>query len=179
MIEQSVGAWAKSGSRKPTSTRLVHRESQVCRRSEAVPISPPPPIQIDMAALPLHKSQPILPSGPGLDGSQSRLVDRYPVPQVPLPPGPQIVTFPDAVGRYPDPVGRYPGPRRPGDRSVAIPIMSAATPVHAVPEIGRSLSRYRRPLPIPTVTTCDSEHFTVGSRVVAAIRCCCWCCLPL
>ena len=82
-------------------------------------------------------------------------------------------------GRYPEPVGRYPVPSRPGARSVVIPIPSAATPVHAVPGRGRSLSRSRRPLSIPIgiVATWDSEHVTAGSRVVTAIRCCC--CLPL
>ena len=62
---------------------------------------------------------------------------------------------------YPGSVGRYPGPRRPGTRSVAVPILSATTPVHAPPATpgARSVTiRSRRPLPIAIVSTCDREE---------------------
>ena len=132
VIERSVEAWPKSGSRRATS--IENHKSVVDRKpDQSIHLA----IQIEMAALPLHKSHPA--------------------------PGPQIVTFPDAVGRnpspwcsrgplrslsrtrralpgstpsrgsvgrYPDPVGRYPGPRRPGAWSVSIPIPSAAIHSH-------------------------------------------------
>ena len=75
--------------------------------------------------------------------------------------------------------------------SVATPVPSAATPDHAVPELGRSQSRYCRPLelgrllsdrvgryPFPPCRLVIVSTPTAGSRV-AAIRCCCCCCLPL
>ena len=103
-----------------------------------------------------------------------------------LLPEPQIVAFPDSVGCYPDPVGcypgsvgRYPGPRRPGTRSVAVPILSAATPVHAPPELGRLLSDRVGRYPFPPCRLVIVSTPTAGSRVAAIRCCCCCCCLPL
>ena len=104
-------------------------------------------MQIEMTALPLHKPQPVSLSGPGLDGPGPRSLP-FPMQSVATPIHGASGAQPQ-VGRYPDPVARYPGPRRPGTRSVtipipsvAIPVPSAATLIHAVPELGW-------PVPIP------------------------------
>ena len=139
-----------------------------------------------------HKSavdrEPWLPCRSVHPSSQSRLkrpLSRFTIPtglaiRATLPPGPRSLPFPIQSVATP----------APGITSVAI---VGRYPVHAVPGLGRSLSRFRRPLPpyavpvaplglrrslsrvrrslpFPTAATCDSEHFTAGSRVVAAIR---------
>ena len=139
-----------------------------------------------------HKSavdwEPWLPCRSVHPFSQSRL--KRPLSRSTIPTGLAIrAPCPRAPDHYVSRCSRsllpLPGPRR----SLSL----AVIPVHAVPGLGRSLSRFRRPLPpyavpvaplglgqslsrvrrslpFPTAATCDSEHFSARSRVVAAIR---------
>ena len=147
---------------------IENHKSEVCRRSKAVPTrsSTPPPLPKSRLTWPLPAPQvptdltprawsgwfatpiqPVLqvtlpssrpPSSPRApDRRLSRLSWLLSRSRRLLPrfrrPLPRTTPSRNSVGRCPDIVGRYPGPR-----PVAL--------------------RSRRPLPIPTVSTCDSDY---------------------
>ena len=104
--------------------------------------------------------------------------------------GPQIVTFPDTVGRYPNPwCFRAPGRSLSRSRRPLPRLTPSRGSVGRYPDsVGcypGPVGRYPDPRcpgarlagTHPTVTTCDSDNIIAGSRVGADIHCCCWSCL--